>query len=108
MLKKRYYAALGVVVLLTLVLLKLPSGTATRLKLAISGLFLPLFGLAGSTQQLAGKAGNTLVPRRDLVQQIDQLQKENQQPRFQALQANGTAQENPPLHNNFTSSPQCP
>ncbi len=108
MLKKPHYAALGVVVLLTLVLLKLPSGTATRLKLAISGLFLPLFGLAGSTQQLAGKAGNTLVPRRDLVQQIEQLQKENQQLRFQVLQANATAQENARLRQYFNLSHQLP
>ena len=55
MLKRPHYIALGLVVLLTLVILNLPSQTTARLKLGIGSLFLPLFGLAGSTQQTGGR-----------------------------------------------------
>ena len=44
MLKKSHYIALGVIGLLVVILLHLPQQTAARLKLAIGGLFLPLFG----------------------------------------------------------------
>ena len=62
---------------LTILVLKLPARTATQFKLAIGGLFLPLFGLAGSTQQLVEKTGNTLIPRRELLQQNEILRHEN-------------------------------
>lgn len=58
-------------------MLKLPARTATQFKLAIGGLFLPLFGLAGSTQQLVEKTGQTLLPRKDLLQQNENLRQEN-------------------------------
>ena len=54
MLKKSHYIILLVVVLLVLALLQLPGGTMGKLKLAISGLFLALFGLAGSSARVAG------------------------------------------------------
>ena len=66
MFKKPHYVVLGVVILLTLVIWKLPSRTASQLKLAISGLFLPLFGLSQSTHGLVAKAGNAIVPRQEL------------------------------------------
>ena len=51
---------------MTLVTLNLPSQTAARLKLGIGSLFLPLFGLASSTQQVVGAAEDAMVPRRGL------------------------------------------
>ena len=56
MLKRPHYIALGLVVLLTLVILNLPSQTTARLKLGIGSLFLPLFGLA-SFRAAAGRRG---------------------------------------------------
>ena len=53
MLKKPHYIAFGLVGLLTLIVLSLPQHTASQIKLAIGGLFLPLFGLSKSSQQLA-------------------------------------------------------
>ena len=73
MLKRPHYIALGLVVLLTLVILNLPSQTTTRFKLGIGSLFLPLFGLASSSQQLAGTAGEAIVPRRELLRLNDGL-----------------------------------
>src|SRR5580658_5864780 len=72
MLKKSHYIILILVVLLVLVLLQLPGATVGKLKLAISGLFLPLFGLSNSTQQWLGEAKEGLIPRRELLRQIDQ------------------------------------
>src|ERR1041384_4884889 len=63
MLKRQYSLATGLVLLIVLVLLNLPEQPAARIKLALGGLFLPLFGIAGSVQQLTQQIGNTLVPR---------------------------------------------
>ncbi len=94
MLKRPHYIAVGLIVLLTLVILNLPGQTTARLKLGIGSLFLPLFGLASSTQQLAGAAVDAAVPRRELLRLNDGLRRENQQLRLQELQAEETAQEN--------------
>ena len=75
--KRRHYIILAVVIVLTIVVLKLPARTATQFKLAIGSLFLPLFGLAGSSQQVAEKAGNAVVPRGDLLKQNEQFRREN-------------------------------
>jgi rod shape-determining protein MreC len=79
MVKKSHYIILIFVVLLVLVLLQLPGGSMGKLKLAISGLFLPLFGLSSSTHQWLGQAKDELIPRRELLRQLDQLRLDNQQ-----------------------------
>jgi rod shape-determining protein MreC len=86
MLKKPHYIILVVVVLVVLAMLKLPGETMGKVKLAISGLFLPLFGLAGSTDELIGQAREGLTPKRDLLRQIEQLRGENQQQTIQLQQ----------------------
>jgi rod shape-determining protein MreC len=94
MLKRSHYIALGIVVLLTLILLNLPSHTAARLKLAIGSLFLPLFGLANSSDQLANKAGDAVTTRTELLKENDRLTRANQDLQFQVTQAQETAREN--------------
>jgi rod shape-determining protein MreC len=94
MLKRPHYIALGLVVVLTLTILNLPSQTTARLKLGLGSLFLPLFGLATSSQRLVEKATDTLIPRRVLLGQNEALQHENQQLKLQLLEAEKTAQEN--------------
>ena len=74
---RRHYIILACVVVLTIIVLKLPPRAATQFKLAIGSLFLPLFGLAGSTQQLTEKAGNAVVPRKELLKQNEQLRLDN-------------------------------
>ncbi len=108
MLKRSHYIALGVVVLVTVALLKLPGRTALQLKLAISGLFLPLFGLAGSAHHATEKAGNAVVPRAELVRQLEQLQKDNQQLRLHAMQAEETSRENTRLRQQLGMPRQYP
>ena len=94
MLKRSQYLALGAVVILTIILLKLPSRTASNLKLAISGLFLPLFGLAGSVENLANKSSYAVVPRPTLIQRIYQLEKQTQDLQLLLMQAEEARKEN--------------
>ena len=65
-------------VLLVVALLSLPRPTADRLKTAINGLFLPLFGLAASSREVAAKAGDALTPRDELLRERDTLRTSNQ------------------------------
>ncbi len=85
MLKRQYYITFGLVLLVVLVVLTLPEQTAGKLKLAVGGLFLPLFGMAGAAQHLVEQAGNTLAPRSTLLKQIEELRNENQQLREQLM-----------------------
>jgi rod shape-determining protein MreC len=78
MLKKSHYIVLLLVVLLVLVLLQLPGAPVGKLKLAISGLFLPLFGLSNSAHQWLGQAKQGLIPRSELLRQLEQLSRDNQ------------------------------
>src|SRR5258706_12701399 len=94
MLKKPKYIALGVVILLTLIALNLPGRTAARFKLAIGSMFLPLFGLAGASQQLSGQAADALVPRRELTRESAQLRRENQELRARLMQTEEVWREN--------------
>jgi rod shape-determining protein MreC len=94
MLRRPHYIASGLVVLLTLVILNLPSHTKARFKLGAGSLFLPLFGLAGSARQLADTMGDAVVPRGQLLKLLGELRRENQQLKIQALQAQDAFSEN--------------
>ncbi len=82
MFKKAHFIGLIVVVLVVAVLLKLPVQTMGKFKLAISGLFLPLFGWVSSTHDVAQKTGNIIVTKRELLEANKRLQNENQQLRL--------------------------
>jgi rod shape-determining protein MreC len=99
---------LGIVVLVTLVVLKLPARTTTQLKLAISGLFLPFFGLATSTEKLAEKTGDRLAPRATLLAQIGQLQNENQELKLRLAQYDTANKENARLRLYYAWEKQAP
>ena len=97
MFKKKHYLALGAVVLAALLILSLPQRATCRLKLAVSSLFLPLFGLLNTAQQLPVAAADIVMPRSDLLREVGELQRENEQFRIQMMQAAATAQENDQL-----------
>ena len=94
MLKRPHYIVLGLVVLLTIILLNLPSRTSARLKLAIGSVFLPLFGLASASEQLAGRAADSAVTRKELLKQNELLRRENQELKLQTLQLEEVLREN--------------
>lgn len=108
MLKRPRLIALTILILLVLVAVRLPSRAAGQLKLAIGGLFLPLFGLTSSLRQLGGKAADTVVPRKVLLTQIEQLQRENQDLRFRAQQADEVLRENDRLRQYLGLQQQTP
>lgn len=94
MLRKPQYIALGIVALVGLILFSLPESVTSRVKLALTGLFLPLFGISESTQSAARRAGNSVVPREDLVRELEQLRAEKQKLEFNLVQAREAAREN--------------
>jgi rod shape-determining protein MreC len=98
MLKRPQYIALGLIVLTTLIMLNLPGHLTARMKLGIGSVFLPLFGLANSSQQLAGQVSDAATSRGELLKQNETLRRENQQLRLQLMQAEKTARENDRLH----------
>jgi rod shape-determining protein MreC len=108
MLKRPHYIALGVVILITIAVLKLPSRAATNLRLAVSSMFLPLFGLAGSTQDLVEKSSYAALPRGELIRQIEALQKEKQEARLRLMQADEAMRENMRLRDQFGIQRQYP
>src|SRR5688572_27214366 len=94
MLRRPHYIAVGLVALLTLLVLNLPGRTTTRLKVGISSLFLGLFGLTSGAKELAGQAGDAVLPRGELLRMNESLRRENQQMRLQAQQAEEIEREN--------------
>lgn len=97
MLRRPHYIAFGIILFLLVVIFSLPSQTATQIKLAVGGLFLPLFGLASSTQALSEKVTAASTPKRALLKQLQELSLENQRLRLQAMQDAQLWQENTEL-----------
>jgi len=97
MFKRKQYLALGAVTLATLLLLSVPQHATSRLKLVVGSWFLPLFGLAGTAQQLPVTAADAILPRRELLRQLETFRLENERLRAQASQAAATARENDQL-----------
>ena len=94
MFKKKRYIALAIVAVAALVLLNLPANTSARLRLAISSQFLPLFGLANSSQDVAGSTAELVLSKRELIRQNNQLRSEIQQLKLQNIQSAEIAREN--------------
>jgi len=97
MLKQKNYLALGAVVLVVVLMFSLPPHVTDRLKLALGSLFLPLLGLVGAAQQLPVSAADAALTRRELLQQFENLRRENDQLKVLALQTGAIARENSQL-----------
>src|SRR5688572_24598397 len=97
MFKRPHYIVVGGVVMLGIVLVALPKQTSARIKLAMSSLFLPLFGLANVGSKAADKASDVIMPRRVLETQLEALKKENHDLKFQLIQHERLAAENDQL-----------
>jgi rod shape-determining protein MreC len=108
MFKQKNYLALGAVIFVVVLLMSLPTRVTERLKLAVGSWFLPLFGLASAGQQLPADLADSVLPRRELLRQIDVLRRENQQLRSQAVQSAAIARENDQLRALFNWQKQVP
>jgi rod shape-determining protein MreC len=82
------------VALAALVLLNLPVNTSARLRLAISSQFLPLFGLANYSQDVAGSTVELALSKRELIRQNNQLRSEIQQLKIQSARSAEIEREN--------------
>lgn len=94
MLKRPQYIVLGLVVVLTLLILNLPSKATARLKLGIGSLFVPFFGLTTSADRLANRAGDAVLPRSEVVRENNALRQQNQELRLEAAREAELAVEN--------------
>jgi len=94
MLKRPHFIALGLVGLLALVILNLPQHTAGQLKLAIGSLFLPLFGLSKSSQQLAREGGDAVTSKAELLREVETLRRTNEVLQLVAAQNEALLREN--------------
>jgi rod shape-determining protein MreC len=97
MFKQQHYFALGAVVLVAVLLLSLPTHAAARLRLAVSSWFLPLFGLASSAQKLPADLADNVMPRHELLREINTLRRENEQLQAGQSQSVAIARENDQL-----------
>ncbi|MBC8001904.1 MAG: rod shape-determining protein MreC, partial [Opitutaceae bacterium] len=97
MLKRPSTIAVFAALLLALILFKLPASATVRLKSAISGLFIPLFGLSASARQTLENTGNAITSRPVLIRQRDELARVNEQLRLQTLQGEEALRENAQL-----------
>ena len=97
MFKQKHFLALGAVTLAALLLLSLPPRVTARIKLALGSLFLPFSSLAATAQQLPADVADNVLPRRELLQEIARLQRENSELKVQALQDTTIGLENEQL-----------
>ena len=77
MLKRAHSIVAVVVGLLLLLLLNLPPGASSRLKLALGGIFLPLLGLSSASHSFVDAASYQMLPRSTLVAEVRRLEQEN-------------------------------
>jgi rod shape-determining protein MreC len=108
MFKQNNYIVAGIVVLAAVIILSLPSSAANRLKLALGSLFLPLFGLANTAQQLPGGLVDSAMPRRELLRELAACRREIEQLKVQQVQAQAMARENDQLRDDLGWQRQQP
>jgi rod shape-determining protein MreC len=108
MFKRKHYFALAAVTLVAVLVLSLPRYAVSRLKLAVGSWFLPMFGLASAAEQLPADLADSVLPRRELLAEIDRLRKENAQLDSQLLQASAIERENDRLRTSLGWQRQIP
>jgi rod shape-determining protein MreC len=108
MFKQKHYLALGAVTLAALLIFSLPPSATSRLKLAIGSLFLPLLGLANTAEQLPVSIADNAMSRRELLQLTENLHRENEQLKVQALESAATVRENDQLRSALGWQRQMP
>ena len=104
--RKTHVILLAIVALGVLVLLALPERARSRLRLAPGGLFLPLFGLAGTAQGAAERTSTSLTPRAALAARIAALEQDNRALRATAVESQALARENERLRQLLAQPPR--
>jgi len=104
---RSFHWVLGLVLTLSVVLLNLPPVAAGRLRVAVSSLFLPLFGLAGSSQSIIDRAAYASLTRNTLIGEIERLRQTNQQLQLADMQGRAALDENVRLRSLLGWQPQA-
>jgi len=94
MLKRPHWTGLILAVLMALVFLNLPEAANARIKRAIGGFFLPLFGLAGAAQSLGDAAGLRAMSKSALAAEVERLRRENSEWQARLAEFEEIAREN--------------
>jgi len=94
MLRKPHAILLATAAVVVLVLLVLPEHSRARVRVALGGLFLPLFGLASSSQAAGAKVSQSLTSKASLEARLEALERTNTVLRGQLLEAQAAAREN--------------
>lgn len=92
--KRPHLIGLGIATVVALILFNLPARTTSRLKLSLSGIFLPLFGLASSTQKATEAAGLRVLPKSTLAAEVEKLRHENAELQLKLTQREEAVREN--------------
>ncbi len=106
MLKRAHSIVVVVVGLLVLLLLNLPPGVASRLKLAVGGVFLPLLGLRSAAHSVVETASYEMLPRSTLVSELRRLEQENAALRVESALGAEAIAENQRLRGQLGSVPR--
>jgi rod shape-determining protein MreC len=97
MFKRPHVIGLTAAAVLAVVLLNLPAQTTSRLKFALSSLFLPLSGLARAAETVTDATGARLLPKAVLANEVERLRRENGELKVEVLQTRELARENAAL-----------
>ena len=91
---RSYQISFGIIIVLTVMLLSLPSRTAARVKTVAGHFFLPLFGIKKGFEYTSGMIVDAGLPRSALLHEISMLHRTNDVLTMQLQQARGSAMEN--------------
>lgn len=107
MFKRPLYIFCGLALLLVVVILVLQSTWGTRMKLAVGGLFLPMFGLSAALDNGLERAASKVTPRPVLLKELADLNRENERLRIVGQQAQEVFLENNRLRGILNLQPQA-
>lgn len=93
MLRKPHAILLAATCLVLLVLLALPEDSRSRVRVAFSGLFLPLFTVAGPSQNAAQRAVASITPRSVLLNRLQTLEQTNEALRLKVAELEAATRE---------------
>lgn len=108
MFKRPLYIFCALALVLVVMILVLQSNWGTRMKLAVSSLFLPLFGLSSTLESGLGKAADRVTPRDVLIKELEALRAETRRQSIITQQAQETLLENQRLRAMLGRQPQIP
>ncbi len=94
MIKRKHFVGIVVTVLVSLVILALPTRLSLQIRAGLSNVFLPLFGLASATQSAGEEVALKLMPRGRLEREVTRLSRTNSELEVRLAAAEEVEREN--------------